>query len=117
MTRDAEGGPVGDVRRDAEGAPVGDVITEIGVTGLVVSSACVFSWRLDLGSGSVVEPADTPWGAGGTACAALAVASEATIPVPAGHPAAWTYCSKGRPGAMAGAVVGPAAGQLNSTGF
>ena len=59
VIRDAEGGPVGDVSRDAEGAPVGDVMTEIGVTGLVVSSACVFSWRLDLGSGSMVEPADT----------------------------------------------------------
>ena len=75
MTRDAEGGPVGDVRRDAEGAPVGDVITEIGVAGLVVSSACVFSWRLDLGKGSVVEPVDTPWGAGGPVCAALVASS------------------------------------------
>ena len=43
VTRDAEGGPVGEVRRDAEGAPVGEVIMETGVTGLVVSSACVFS--------------------------------------------------------------------------
>ena len=56
VMRDAEGGPVGDVSKDADGTPAGDVMTEMGVTGLVGSSACVFSWRLDLGSGSEVDP-------------------------------------------------------------
>ena len=59
VMRDTDGGPVGDVSRDADGPTAGAVMKEMGVTGLVGSSACVCSWRLDLGSGSKVDPPET----------------------------------------------------------